>query len=267
MRAAIRENQFYIDYQPIIDLRTNKLEGFEALLRWRHPARGLVPPAVFIEVAEKSGLIAELGEFVIHQVCSQIRKWQDKGAEPVPVAVNVSGRQFERQDIANLIAHAAASAGIDVRMLHVELTESAIVEGNERHLGVLRGLRALGVPVSIDDFGTGYSSLAYLKNLPIDCLKIDRAFVRDMITSVNGDAIVTAIIRMASSLGLKTIAEGVETLEQLKRLRELGSGMGQGFYFSPPLSVEAAERLLTEAARRQKLTETLRLRTLSAIAR
>jgi diguanylate cyclase (GGDEF)-like protein/PAS domain S-box-containing protein len=267
MRAALRENQFYVDYQPIVDLRTNKLEGLEALMRWRHPARGLVPPAVFIDVAEKSGLIAELGEFVLNSVCGQIRKWQDKGAEPVPVAVNVSGRQFERQDIANLVAHAASTAGIDVRMIHVELTESAIVEGNERHLGVMRGLRALGVPVSIDDFGTGYSSLAYLKNLPIDCLKIDRAFVRDMITSVNGDAIVTAIINMAGSLGLKTVAEGVETLEQLKRLRELGANMGQGFYFSPPLSVEAAERLLTEASRRQKLTETLRLRTLSAVAR
>jgi len=267
MRAAIRENQFYVDYQPIVDLRTNKLEGLEALMRWRHPARGLVPPAVFIDVAEKSGLIAELGEFVLNHVCRQIRRWQDKGAEPVPVSVNVSARQFERQDITNLVAHAASTAGIDVRMIHVELTESAIVEGNERHLGVMRGLRALGVPVSIDDFGTGYSSLAYLKNLPIDCLKIDRAFVRDMITSVNGDAIVTAIINMAGSLGLRTIAEGVETLEQLKRLRELGAHMGQGFYFSPPLSAEAAERLLTEAARRQKLTETLRLRTLSAVAR
>jgi diguanylate cyclase (GGDEF)-like protein/PAS domain S-box-containing protein len=267
MRAALRENQFYVDYQPIVDLRTNKLEGLEALMRWRHPARGLVPPAIFIDVAEKSGLIAELGEFVLNNVCRQIRKWQDRGADPVPVSVNVSARQFERQDIANLVAHAAASAGIDVRMIHVELTESAIVEGNERHLGVMRGLRALGVPVSIDDFGTGYSSLAYLKNLPMDCLKIDRAFVRDMITSVNGDAIVTAIISMANSLGLRTIAEGVETLEQLKRLRELGANMGQGFYFSPPLSTEAAERLLTEASRRQKLTETLRLRTLSAVAR
>lgn len=267
MRAAIRDNQFYVDYQPIVDLRTNKLEGLEALMRWRHPMRGLVPPAVFIEVAEKSGLIAELGEFVVHQVCRQIRKWQDMDVEPVPVAVNISARQFERQDIANLVAHAASTAGIDVRMVHVELTESAIVEGNERHLGVLRGLRALGVPVSIDDFGTGYSSLSYLKNLPIDCLKIDRSFVRDMITSANGDAIVTAIISMASSLGLRTIAEGVETLEQLKRLRELGATMGQGFYFSPPLSAEAAERLLSEAARRQKLTETLRLRTLSAVAR
>src|SRR5262245_10212033 len=267
MRAALRENQFYVDYQPIVDLRTNKLEGLEALMRWRHPARGLVPPAVFIDVAEKSGLIAELGEFVLNHVCRQLRKWQDRGAEPVPVSINVSARQFERQDIANLVAHAASTAGIDVRMIHVELTESAIVEGNERHLGVMRGLRALGVPVSIDDFGTGYSSLAYLKNLPMDCLKIDRAFVRDMITSVNGDAIVTAIISMANSLGLRTIAEGVETLEQLKRLRELGANMGQGFYFSPPLSTEAAERLLTEASRRQKLTETLRLRTLSAVAR
>jgi diguanylate cyclase (GGDEF)-like protein/PAS domain S-box-containing protein len=267
MRAAIRDNQFYVDFQPIVDLRTNKLEGLEALMRWRHPMRGLVPPAVFIEVAEKSGLIAELGEFVVHKVCRQIRKWQDMDVEPVPVAVNISARQFERQDIANLVAHAASTAGIDVRMVHVELTESAIVEGNERHLAVLRGLRALGVPVSIDDFGTGYSSLSYLKNLPIDCLKIDRSFVRDMITSTNGDAIVTAIISMASSLGLRTIAEGVETLEQLKRLRELGATMGQGFYFSPPLSAEAAERLLSEAARRQKLTETLRLRTLSAVAR
>jgi len=267
LRAGLREGQFYVDYQPIVDLRSNKLECLEALLRWRHPVRGLVPPAVFIDVAEKAGLIAELGELVIHKVCAQLRQWKDMGVEPVPVAVNVSSRQFEKHDIRSLLSQAAAQAGIDVRMIHVELTESAIVEGNERHLGVLRGLRALGVPVSIDDFGTGYSSLAYLKNLPIDCLKIDRAFVRDMITSVNGDAIVTAIINMARSLGLRTVAEGVETLEQLKRLRELGATQGQGFYFSPPLSVEAAERLQKEASRREKLTETLRLRTLSAVAR
>jgi len=267
LRAAIRAEQFYVDYQPIIDLRTNKVESLEALLRWAHPTRGLIPPAVFIDVAEKAGLIAELGEFVLHRVCAQIREWQDADASPVPVAINVSSRQFERNDMASLIAHAAAQAGIDVRMLHVELTESAIMEGNERHLEVLRGLRKLGVPVSIDDFGTGYSSLSYLKNLPIDCLKVDRSFVRDMITSANGEALVTAIIRMAGSLGLRTIAEGVETLDQLKRLREIGATMAQGFYFSPPLSTEACMRLLMESSRREELTETLRLRTLSAVAR
>jgi EAL domain-containing protein (putative c-di-GMP-specific phosphodiesterase class I) len=217
MRAALRENQFYVDYQPIVDLRTNKLEGLEALMRWRHPARGLVPPAVFIDVAEKSGLIAELGEFVLNHVCRQIRRWQDKGAEPVPVSVNVSARQFERQDIANLVAHAAATAGIDVRMIHVELTESAIVEGNERHLGVMRGLRALGVPVSIDDFGTGYSSLSYLKRLPVEKLKIDRSFVIELPGDGDSRAIAEAVVGLARGLDMLRRGAGLSLRETALR--------------------------------------------------
>jgi EAL domain-containing protein (putative c-di-GMP-specific phosphodiesterase class I) len=173
------------------------------------------------------------------------------------VAVNVSSRQFERQAIVGLVTSATAEAGISPRLLHVELTESAFMDGHERHVQHLSDLRALGVEVSVDDFGTGYSSLAYLKHLPIDCLKIDRAFVRDMMAE-NGAAIVTAIIHMAASLNLVTVAEGVETLEQSRRLRELGATFAQGFFFSPPLAADVCGRLLSETGG----SDTMRMRAL-----
>jgi EAL domain-containing protein (putative c-di-GMP-specific phosphodiesterase class I) len=197
----------------------------------------------------------------MREACRQVGEWQRAGVAVVPVAVNVSSRQFERQSILALVTSATEAACISPRMLHVELTESAFMDGHERHVRLLSDLRALGVEVSVDDFGTGYSSLAYLKHLPIDCLKIDRAFVRDMNTGDNGDAIVTAIIRMAASLNLSTVAEGVETIEQVRRLRELGASYAQGFYFSPPLAADVCGRLLTESAGPSQ-NHTLRMRTL-----
>jgi diguanylate cyclase (GGDEF)-like protein/PAS domain S-box-containing protein len=259
LRDAIRDGQFYLNYQPLIDLQTNRIASLEALVRWRHPRRGLVPPMEFIEIAEKAGLIADIGEFVMREACRQIGQWRQAGASVVPVAVNVSSLQFERQGILTLVKSATEAAGISPRLLHVELTESAFMDGHERHVQLLSDLRALGVEVSVDDFGTGYSSLAYLKHLPIDCLKIDRAFVRDMHTGENADAIVTAIIHMAGSLNLVTVAEGVETLEQVRRLRELGATYAQGFFFSPPLAADVCGRLLSEAGGQ---SDTLRMRSL-----
>ena len=258
LRDAIRGGQFFLEYQPLIDLDTNRVASLEALVRWRHPRRGLVPPMQFIEIAETAGLIADIGEFVMREACRQIGEWERAGATVVPVAVNVSSRQFERQAIVALVTSATEAAGISPRLLHVELTESAFMDGHERHVQHLSDLRALGVEVSVDDFGTGYSSLAYLKHLPIDCLKIDRAFVRDMHVE-NGAAIVTAIIHMAASLNLVTVAEGVETAEQVRRLRELGATYAQGFFFSPPLAADVCGRLLRESGGQ---SDTMRMRAL-----
>jgi diguanylate cyclase (GGDEF)-like protein/PAS domain S-box-containing protein len=258
LRDAIRGGQFFLEYQPLIDLHTNRIASLEALVRWRHPRRGLVPPMQFIDIAEKAGLIADIGEFVMREACRQIGEWQREGASVVPVAVNVSSRQFERQAIVSLVTSATEGAGISPKLLHVELTESAFMDGHERHVQHLSDIRALGVEVSVDDFGTGYSSLAYLKHLPIDCLKIDRAFVRDMHVE-NGAAIVTAIISMAASLNLTTVAEGVETVEQVRGLRELGATYAQGFFFSPPLAADVCGRLLSASGGQ---SDTMRMRTL-----
>jgi diguanylate cyclase (GGDEF)-like protein/PAS domain S-box-containing protein len=262
MRVALRDGQFYIEYQPVIDLQTSKVASLEALVRWRHPTRGVVPPGKFIDVAEKAGMICELGEFVLRRTCEQIRHWQEAGVPIVPVAVNVSSHQFERENIKDLVLRATSDAQIHPSLLHIEITESAIMQGHERQAAALLELRSIGVEVSVDDFGTGYSSLSYLKNLPIDCLKIDRAFVRDMITSPNGEAIVTTVIQLATSLGLHTIAEGVETLPQLRRLRTLGATMGQGFYFSPPLPAQTCLRVLVESGMNKRINDTTRLRAL-----
>jgi diguanylate cyclase (GGDEF)-like protein/PAS domain S-box-containing protein len=252
LREAIRDGQFYLDYQPLIDLQTHRIASLEALVRWHHPIRGRVPPAEFIDIAEKAGLVADIGEFVLREACRQIGEWKLGGARVVPVAVNVSTRQFERQSILRLIDEATRVANITPSLLHVEITESAFMDGHERHVQLLQDLRALGVEVAVDDFGTGYSSLAYLKHLPIDCLKIDRAFVRDIDAGKNDDAIVSAIIRMASSLGLSTVAEGVETQVQATRLRELGATYAQGFYFSRPLAADVCGRLLEQTQTTQR---------------
>jgi diguanylate cyclase (GGDEF)-like protein/PAS domain S-box-containing protein len=263
MRIALRDGQFYVEYQPVIDLQTSKVSSLEALVRWRHPTKGVIPPGKFIEVAEKAGMICELGELVMRRTCEQIGQWQAAGVPIVPVAVNVSSHQFERENIKDLVLRATTDAQIHPSLLHIEITESAIMHGHERQAAALLELRSIGVEVSVDDFGTGYSSLSYLKNLPIDCLKIDRAFVRDMVTSPNGEAIVTTVIQLATSLGLHTIAEGVETLPQVRRLRALGATMGQGFYFSPPLPAATCLRVLVESGMNKRLTDTTRLRALT----
>jgi diguanylate cyclase (GGDEF)-like protein len=259
LREGIRSGQFYLDFQPLIDLKTHRIASLEALVRWRHPIRGRVPPNEFIEIAEKAGLILDIGEFVLREACRQISEWSEAGVTVVPVAVNVSSHQLERQSILPLVESATQTARIDPKLLHIELTESAFMGGAQSHAQLLTDLRAMGVEISVDDFGTGYSSLAYLKYLPVDCLKIDRAFIRDMHTSENDEAIVKAIVEMASSLGLATVAEGVETLDQVRRLRELGATYAQGFYFSPPLAADECGRLL-----QQNLSYTVKQRVLTA---
>jgi diguanylate cyclase (GGDEF)-like protein/PAS domain S-box-containing protein len=244
LREALGAEQLSVEYQPVIDLRTGRIAALEALARWRHPTLGQVPPAQFIPVAEEAGLIVELGENILRQVCLQLAVWRMSGIPVVPVAVNVSAQQLQRSNIRDRVLAICSETGIQPRLLQLELTESALMREIDRQIAPLEGLRAAGVQISIDDFGTGYSSLSYLKHLPIDHLKIDRSFVRDMAVDANDAAIVSAIIGMARSLRLETIAEGVETGQHAMRLASLGCTMAQGFYYSAPLPAIQAESLL-----------------------
>ncbi|MCC6172370.1 MAG: EAL domain-containing protein [Gammaproteobacteria bacterium] len=260
LRVALAEGQLTVHYQPLVDLRSERIAGLEALARWRHPQFGDVPPAQFIPVAEDSGLIVELGEIVLRKVCGQLAEWSRDGMPVVPVAVNVSAQQLQRTNIRDRVLAICAEYDVAPRLLQIELTESTVMREIDRQIGALEGLRAAGVRISIDDFGTGYSSLSYLKHLPIDHLKIDRSFVRDMAVDSNDAAIVSAIISMARSLKLETIAEGVETAQHALRLASLGCDFAQGYYYSGPLPAEDCRRLLAELGRRAQAADTVRLR-------
>ncbi|HEY6924754.1 MAG TPA: EAL domain-containing protein, partial [Steroidobacteraceae bacterium] len=226
---------------------TQRIASLEALVRWHHPIRGRVPPLKFIGIAERTGQIHDIGAFVIREACRQIGEWQRNGVRPVPVAINVSAKQLEQPGTLQILRSALTSAQISPLLLHIEVTESVFMEGSDTRVRALNELRAMGIQVSVDDFGTGYSNLGYLKSLPVDCLKIDRTFVRDIESNRTDEEIVRAIIRMATSLGLDTVAEGVETQEQARRLRELGATYVQGFYFSPPMAADACSRWLENA--------------------
>lgn len=241
---AIIDGQFYLEYQPLVDANTQRVASLEALVRWQHPTRGRVPPLEFITIAERTGQIDEIGAFVIREACRQLGEWQQAGLPLVPIAVNVSSKQLEQRQIVNLIREAIAKAEVPPTMLRIEITESVFMDASDLRVQHLNELRRMGVTVSVDDFGTGYSSLAYLKKLPVDCLKIDRAFVRDIDTSSADEEIVGAIIRVAKGLGMTTVAEGVETARQAQRLRDLGATYIQGFFFSPPVSAVACSQVL-----------------------
>jgi diguanylate cyclase (GGDEF)-like protein/PAS domain S-box-containing protein len=249
MRAALKNNEFLLHYQPQVDTLSGEIIGLETLVRWQHPEKGLIPPGVFIPVAEDSGLIVPLGEWIMKEACKQYRKWQDTGLEPVRIAVNLSGRQFVRQDLRGMVEKVLDDAGIAPSAIELELTESTIMEHVEETVETLKTLRDLGVHLSIDDFGTGYSSMAYLKRFTIDKLKIDQSFVRDLATDSDDAAIVIATIAMAHALNLTVIAEGVETEEQLQFLKENGCEQMQGYYFSRPLPVEKITELLRSGQR------------------
>jgi len=259
LRRAIDCDQLFLEYQPSFDLETGAASGFEALVRWNHPHLGLVPPGRFIPIAEQGSLILELGVWVLRQVCRQLADWHRDGLPLLPVSINVTPRQFEHGRLVDMVAGLTREFDIDANLLHFEITESAAMQNSEQHLGALQALRQLGSRILIDDFGTGYSSLSYLKHLPIDTLKIDRAFVRDMATDSNDAAIVSAIIGIARSLGLHTVAEGVETQQQLECLRKLGCQTAQGFYFSRPLPAPAARVLLEKLGARRRGIDTARL--------
>ncbi|WON74734.1 EAL domain-containing protein [Nitrosospira sp. Is2] len=249
LRGALARHEFVLHYQPKASLVNGGITGFEALLRWQHPTHGLVPPLQFISVLEDTGLIVPVGEWVVQTVCEQIRKWEDQGLLLHPISVNLSARQFQQQDLDDVIGNTLKTTGIDPRLLEFELTESVLMEEAEVATNALRNLKAFGVQISMDDFGTGYSSLAYLKRFPLDVLKIDRAFIRDVTTDPDDATIAVAMINLAHSLGLKVIAEGVETRPQLDFLINHGCDEMQGYYFSRPLPLEAAATALIERHR------------------
>ena len=244
LRKAIERNELVLHYQPQAEIVSGRLLGAEALLRWQHPEHGLIPPDEFIPLAEETGLIVPIGEWVLHTACAQNRAWQDAGLAPLRVAVNVSGRQFRRLDMLETIFRTLEDTGLDSRYLEIELTEGVLMQDTVVVVQTLRALNAMGILISIDDFGTGYSSLSYLKRFPIDMLKIDRSFVQDIVTDPDDTAIVQAIIAMSHSLGIKAIAEGVETREQLDFLRRHGCDAVQGYCLSRPLPAEAFTHFL-----------------------
>ncbi|TVR63914.1 MAG: EAL domain-containing protein [Candidatus Competibacteraceae bacterium] len=244
LREALERDEFLLYYQPQIDLATGRIVGAEALLRWRNPARGLVPPGQFISIAEESGLIVPLGAWVLREACRQARVWQQAGLPRITVAVNLSALQFQRADLLETVEQALADSGLPPECLELELTESILIRDVASALTTVRQLRATGLKLSIDDFGTGYSSLSYLQKLAVQTLKIDQSFVRGLPGGTDSAAIVRAIIQLAHSLKLATVAEGVETDAQLAFLRNHGCDQVQGYYFSRPVPAEDFARLL-----------------------
>jgi len=229
-------------YQPKLDLQTLQVYGMEALVRWNHPEKGQVAPGDFVPLAEETGLISEIGLWVLINSCVQAQTWIDKGYKPLPVSVNLSGRQLENSDIVGQVAHVLARTGLKPEYLELELTESILMKRPEEVIAILQQLKAMGVKLSIDDFGTGYSSLNYLRKFPIDLLKIDRAFVREIANNKEDRLIVQSVIALAKSLDLKVLAEGVETIEQQNVLQDEGCDYIQGFYIGRPIKSEEFER-------------------------
>jgi diguanylate cyclase (GGDEF)-like protein/PAS domain S-box-containing protein len=250
LRAALQLSQLDVHYQPIVDIESQRVVALESLVRWKHPEYGFVSPTRFIGVAEESGLIVPIGEFVLQRVLEDARRWLDSGFTMVPIAINVSAIQLQRYDFADLILQMTSAKGLRPTILQIELTESAIFETLEGRNGEpnkdsVADLRKLGIDISIDDFGTGYSSLSYLKRWRFDYLKIDRTFVRDLGTDMSDLAIVGSIIAMARHLNIRVIAEGIEGWQQLEKLRELGCTLAQGHLFAKPAPAHKCERYLT----------------------
>ena len=248
LRKALAQDQLVLHYQPIIEVATGRIHGMEALLRWRHPDLGLVPPDDFIELAEATGLITPMGPWILEEACGRTRAWQRGTRYYFSVAVNLSARQFLERDLVSQVERALSTTGLEARYLELEITESVAMQSAENTLRTLTELKALGVRISIDDFGTGYSSLAYLKRFPIDTLKIDQSFVSDIVTDRNDSAITAAVIAMAHGLGLRVVAEGVEREEQLDFLRRQRCDHYQGYLFSRPLAADEFLALLRDGA-------------------
>ncbi|HEY0080636.1 MAG TPA: EAL domain-containing protein [Pyrinomonadaceae bacterium] len=248
LRRAVEREEFFVQFQPIVSLETGQIRCFEALVRWQHPERGLVPPVQFIPMAEETGLIIPLGRWVLIEACRQMREWQKKYPRhpPLAISVNLSSKQFTQPDLLDQIKQALSETGLAPSSLKLEITESVVMENIDKATEMLKQLRALGVELSIDDFGTGYSSLSYLHRFPIDTLKIDRSFVTQMSDNDENTEIVRTIIMLARNLKMNVVAEGVETEQQLAQLISLGCGYGQGYYFSKPVDSEAVSQMLSE---------------------
>lgn len=236
LKNALNNDELILHYQPQIDAGTGRITGAEALLRWQHPEKGMIPPMSFIPVAEANGLIVPIGEWVLREACRQAARWRDGGGDPLSIAVNISAMQFKRGNLEETVFSALEQSGLAPERLDLELTESILIHNPEQTLEMVKRLKARGIRISIDDFGTGYSSMSYLKRFAADTLKIDRSFVRDIVDDNDDTAIVRAIIQMAKSLGIATVAEGVEEQTHLDMLKELGCDLIQGFFISRPLS-------------------------------
>jgi EAL domain-containing protein (putative c-di-GMP-specific phosphodiesterase class I) len=247
LRQAIKRDNLRLHYQPLVNLQNGRIIGAEALVRWEHPERGLIGPNEFIPLAEESGMIVPLGQWVLREACCQMKKWQKKyfGDDPWVMSVNLSAKQFQQPGLADEIARVLKEARLAPRCLNLEITESVMMEAATATTGALTALRKLGVQLSLDDFGTGYSSLSYLRRFPLDTLKVDRSFIDLAGHSGQDAAIVQAVHSLARALGMKVVAEGVETREQLDHLRALECDVGQGFFFSRPLPTDEFEKLLS----------------------
>lgn len=265
LRGALNTEQIYVEYQPVVDLQTGLLVSFEALARWKHPQMGQIPPGRFIPVAEKSGLIVQLGEQIVREVIMQLQQWQRAGVPIAPVAINVAPVQFERRSFSQFVHELTLQHEIDPSWLAFEITESAWLQNSSKHIVTIDTLRHAGSRIYIDDFGTGFSNLSNLKSLPVDALKIDQSFVRTIDTDERDAAIVSGIIAMAKNLKLNTIAEGVETAAQADKLRTMGCHCCQGYYFSKPIPAAHCRALLEQLGATRKFTETVVMRAFRAV--
>jgi EAL domain-containing protein (putative c-di-GMP-specific phosphodiesterase class I) len=244
LRRAIDNQEFVTFYQPVVDLSSGDIVGLEALVRWQHPERGLLPPVEFLDLAESTGLIVDISECVLRTACLQARQWQEQGREKLRVAVNVSARHFRQKDFVERIVSIVSETGLSPESLELELTESSIMENPESAAEILSEIRRLGISVAIDDFGTGYSSMSYLKRFCVDTLKIDRSFVNGVATDTHDAAMVRAMITLARDLNLRVVAEGIETEAQLAFLNQLRCEEGQGYLFAKPESAAVVQDIL-----------------------
>ena len=260
LRKAMDMGEFCLYFQPKVDAATGNIKGMEALIRWQHPERGLVSPLEFIPLLEESGMIVDVGDWVLRESCRLNKQWQDQGLEPLRVSVNVSSLQFKQGNFVKCIELALKDSGLSAEYLEVELTESCLMSDVTRNIDVLNEIKKMGIAISIDDFGTGYSSLSYLKKFPIDTLKIDRSFITNVQDrSANDNAgIVTAIMALSHSLRLDVVAEGVETAQELSYLHALGCKTIQGFLFSKPLTVEEFTKIQQDSMHMKKILENVR---------
>jgi diguanylate cyclase (GGDEF)-like protein len=253
LRNAIRNQEFQIHYQPIFSLKPQRLNGFEALIRWNHPKRGILYPADFIKIAEESGLIVPIGNWMLHEACTQMKQWQTQFSmnPPLTISVNLSSRQFSQPDLIQQIDEILKTTGLPAKSLFLELSEMTLIENIETSVMKIVRLQKIGVGVEIDDFGTGYSSLGYLRHLPVDNLKIDRSFISTLGVSKSAIPIISAIIAMANSLGINVIAEGIETDEQINSLIEMECDYGQGFLFNKAIDNVAALNIIKENSQKK----------------